>query len=233
MARVFDVLFRFQSLVNPRLAERYTIYMRVLDEPRIITYQRNAVTGLLGTVVAMAGGHEDVFIDARPAERAASASPVRLETKVQPSCKIEAGGAPQDTVSCLVKAVKNGDRETWQSLFAGWRFTDMGEGDSPDATIPTTGSGQRSIESAWNHSRRMITTEVYDARVNRVSPIEVLHQPGEDSSIPKVEQATVILEHVGRIDDEYRTFTNLNVRRVWKLQRVDDGPWKIAYVQRL
>jgi hypothetical protein len=43
----------------------------------------------------------------------------------------------------------------------------------------------------------------------------------------------VILDHVGLIDGEYRTFSDINVHRVWRLQRLNGGPWKITEVQRL
>jgi hypothetical protein len=43
----------------------------------------------------------------------------------------------------------------------------------------------------------------------------------------------VLLDHVGRIDGEYRTFSSIDVHRVWRPQRLDGGPWKIVDVQGL
>ena len=35
MAKAFDALLRYKSLVNPKIAERYSVYIEVLDNPRI------------------------------------------------------------------------------------------------------------------------------------------------------------------------------------------------------
>ena len=56
MDRAFDALYRYRALVNPQLAERFSVWIEVLDEPRIITFQGSPAIGLLGDVVAIAGG---------------------------------------------------------------------------------------------------------------------------------------------------------------------------------
>jgi hypothetical protein len=60
-----------------------------------------------------------------------------------------------------------------------------------------------------------------------------VHEPGPDDPLPRVESVRVILDHVGLIDGEYRTFSDINVHRVWRLQRLNGGPWKITEAQRL
>ena len=132
----------------------------------------------------------------------------------------------------MVAALKAGDRDTWQSLFAEWRFIGSSDG-TPPLFDPDYGLRPAHFEDAWQSSRRLITGEVYDARVARVERARLLHDPTEGDSIPRVESVRVILDHVGLIDGEYRTFANVNVHRVWRLQRLDGGPWKITDVQRL
>jgi hypothetical protein len=39
MDRAFDALYRYRALVNPQLAERYSVWIEVEDEPRIITFR--------------------------------------------------------------------------------------------------------------------------------------------------------------------------------------------------
>jgi hypothetical protein len=145
---------------------------------------------------------------------------------------IAAGDPPEATVACMVEALKAGDRDTWQSLFAEWRFIPADE-EGPPLFDPDYRLLPAHFEDAWQASRRLITGNVYDARVGRVDRTRLLHEPGENDPIPRVEGVRILLDHVGLIDGEYRTFSDINVHRVWRLQRLDDGPWKITEVQRL
>lgn len=48
-----------------------------------------------------------------------------------------------------------------------------------------------------------------------------------------IEQVLVEVDHVGKFDGKYHAFTDINVHRVWLLQRRDGGPWRIASHQGL
>ena len=50
MDRAFDALYRYRALVNPQLAERFSVWIEVLDEPRIITFQGSPAIGLRATL---------------------------------------------------------------------------------------------------------------------------------------------------------------------------------------
>lgn len=231
MDQVFGSVFRYRSNVNPSLAERYSVYLEVLDEPRIITFQRAPVMGLMTRVVAMAGGDNEVFIDARKEETAASFAGER-ETAATSACQAQAAQAPKAILTCMVEAIKRGDKTTWQSLFAPWRFIGDPDGGSP-LFDPNYRLPVDNFERAWERSRRNITGEVFDARVNRVSRVRQLHRRANEHGVPTVEQVEVILDHVGKFDAQYRTYVSSNVRRRWALQRLDGGEWKIAEVQHL
>ena len=231
MDQAFAALYRHRALVNPQLAERFSVWIEVQDEPRIITFQGSPAIGLLGRLVAIAGGRQEVFVDARShTEQLAFAG--EKETKIEQACRVAAGDAPEATVECMVEALKAGDRDTWQSLFAEWRFIPADE-DGPPLYDPDYHLLPANFEDAWQASRRLITGDVYDARVGRAGHTRLLHEPAPDDPLPRVESVRVILDHVGLIDGEYRTFSDLNVHRVWRLQRLNGGPWKIAEVQRL
>jgi hypothetical protein len=231
MDRAFDALFRHRALVDPQLAERFSVWIEVRDEPRIITFQSSPTIGLLGELVAIAGGQHEVFVDARP-EVAPLAFAGEKETEVAKACSVAAGDPPEATLTCMVEALKAGDRDTWQSMFAEWRLTLLDEG-LPPLYDPDYGLPPASFESAWQNSRRLINGDVYDARIGRVERARLLYEPGEADPVPRVESVRVILDHVGLIDGEYRTFSNINVHRIWRLQRLDGGPWKITEVQGL
>ncbi|MGH6902394.1 MAG: hypothetical protein ACREIR_06600, partial [Geminicoccaceae bacterium] len=230
MDRAFDALFRHRALVNPQLAERFSVWIEVKDEPRIITFQGSPTIGLLGQLVAIAGGQQEVFVDARPdGDQLAFAG--EKESEVEKACGVAAGDPPEATVACMVAALKAGDRDSWQSLFAEWRF--LSSEDEPPLYDPDYGLRPAMFEDAWQRSRRLITGDVYDARIGRIERPRLLYEPGEDDPIPRVESVRVTLDHVGLIEREYRTFSNIDVHRVWRLQRLDGGPWKITEVQGL
>jgi hypothetical protein len=75
--------------------------------------------------------------------------------------------------------------------------------------------------------------EVYDARVETVEKVQRVLERDADHGLPSVDQVVVWVDHYGLFDGEYRTFQNINVRRRWVLQRLDDGPWRITTIQSL
>lgn len=85
----------------------------------------------------------------------------------------------------------------------------------------------------WDQSRRQILGDVYDARVIYEGPHETVIEEDEAAGIPRVEQAKVIVDHVGKFGNTYRSLSNINVHRKWILQRINDGPWKILELQSL
>ena len=45
----------------------------------------------------------------------------------------------------------------------------------------------------------------------------------EEETVEEVE-----VDAIGLFDGEYRAFADADVRRIWRLQRIDGGPWRIA-----
>ena len=230
MARVFDVLWRYRSLVNPKLAERYSVWIDVKNEPVLINFKGSTVIGLLGRIAALAGGNGDVFIQSRDVDGELVFAGEQ-ETKVSAPCIIDDGSVPEEVISCMVAAIKHGDRQTWEGLFADWRFTSIWP-TAPPLFYKPYRERAAIFDRAWEHSRRFIMDDVMDARVNHSEPMRELHA-GSENGIPKVEEVVVVLDHIKDIDGVTRTFVDLNVTRVWKLQRIDGGPWRIAHVQHL
>lgn len=136
----------------------------------------------------------------------------------------------------MIQAIKLGDEETWKSLFANWRVVTL---DNKSAIFDSSYVPPSSVLfSAWEHSRRFIMGEVCDARVEKVGRIRRIVSRGldeEDKWIPAVDQVNVFVDHYGSPDEgsKYRTFVNLNVKRRWALQRLDNGPWRITSIQHL
>ena len=45
---------------------------------------------------------------------------------------------------------------------------------------------------------------------------------------PRIERVQVEVDHVGLFDAEYRGFADVTVHRMWTLQRLNGGPWRLA-----
>ena len=68
-------------------------------------------------------------------------------------------------------------------------------------------------------------------KVSHVEPVwesdpRVLFEAFE--GVPKVEQVSVLVDHIGPFDDGDYVFCTNELTRQWQLQRRDGGPWRIA-----
>ena len=138
-----------------------------------------------------------------------------------------------------IDAMKMGDVETWLRCYATWMVRSWYEkGDSylyVDRTWDVM--GERSSSSAWDNARKRLIDDVYGVEVARVSAaktvFDVTTQPenrrtaGEDA--PRlVQEVRVLVNHIGKVGSEFRTFAGSMLHRRWDLQRLDDGPWRIT-----
>jgi hypothetical protein len=77
-------------------------------------------------------------------------------------------------------------------------------------------------------ARRLLATSVFDVRVVAVDGFAEVIGPDDFDGAPRIERTVVEVDHVGLFDGEYRPFKDVNVNRLWPLQRRDGGPWRIA-----
>ena len=221
-------LFRYRTHVSQSLAERFQFIGVVSEPPRMIGYQgRPLVANVLTPLALRAGEQGECFVDLRNPEAATFAGEDQL--KVAPGKPLSQTSSPAEVMNDLIAAVKTGNEDRFKSLFAPWRASvlDDGRGFCDVSWRPDAGNLLR----AWDSSRRLITSTVYDARVNTVGPVYTLIEPGH--GLPHVEQVTIYLDHYGLFDGEYRSFAHYTLHRRWTLQRLNSGPWRIADVQGL
>jgi len=241
MQRFFDAFFRYQAKVDPGIAERYRFVARILDDPVLLTADGRPAPGLLVQVIggSAGAGDGDLFVDLRdpvPADGAArevGRSPFAGEEALAgidvPELADDA--PPAQVVTTMIQALKWADEATWRSVFASWRLFSRFSG--PPIVDMAFGWKDGSFTREWGEARRQILDFVYDARVAKVGPVRTLREPGLDDGGPALDQVDVSVDHVGLIDDEYRTFTDVRVHRLWRLQRLDGGPWRVAELRRL
>lgn len=227
MARIFDAVRRYEKLVAPGLRLEIELIGRVLPDPRLLAGSGRPAAGLeVEPVAALVGGV--VFVDVGVVED--ERSPFAGEASIHR----ESGGPPGDAstprqvIEAMIAAVKRGDQETWNALFAEWRAV-------PDADRPIwyplyPWNGR---DEDWIRSRRLLLDRVLDTRVRWVDEPRVIIRGDEAPGLPRIDQVTVEVDHVGQFDGETRVFSSIDVHRQWTLQRRNDGPWRIASRQAL
>jgi hypothetical protein len=230
--RFFDIYYHYRGLVNPNLRERYGFLARILDEPRMITYQGDAVTGLLVDIVAarVGEGEGEMFTDLRndPPDTFAGEEQLKALVKVG---ELSDDLPPEGVMEVVIRAVQQADMETWKKAFADWRAWSRSNEEvylNRAYTLP-----DHLFVSPWEQSRRVLLKEVYDSRISKVSDVITLAEENAELGTPRVQQVTVYVDHIGLFEGEYRPFNNINVTRPWTLQRLGDGPWRIVDIRHL
>ncbi|MBI2900693.1 MAG: hypothetical protein HYY17_10955 [Planctomycetes bacterium] len=230
IARVFEACYRYKKRVTPRLDETYTIVGRIRAEPKMLVIQNKAQTGLAVEVLAAAVG-EAMFVDATVIKDKISAFAGEEALRKPPDTRLTREASPRQVMEVFIAALKEGDEETWKGLFAPWRAIGSGTGKIQD--IVYYPYRRLLLDEPFVASRRLILDRVHDVRVVYVSEVRRIITGKEFDGAPVVEEVMVELEHVGKFENEYRAFTSVAVNRIWPLQRVDGGPWRIADPQQL
>jgi hypothetical protein len=229
LRRFFDMYFRFRGLVNPVTKERYRFIARILDDPRMLTVRRRPITALMAEPVAGLAGDGEMFVDLRDEgpDSFAGEEALRALSKVQ----LTDDQSPAEVVETMIEAIKQADDAIYKRLFADWQAWVRSNGEAyinrayhlPD----------HMFMRPWEASRRLITEDVFDARVCKVTTIRTLAPDRPDLGMPRLQEVDVFVDHIGLVDGEYRAFSNVKVRRRKTLQRLGDGPWRMTDVRSL
>jgi hypothetical protein len=232
MDRFFDAWFRYQGQVHPDIPERYRFVGRIRDDPWTLTYQRRPATGLVLDALAGFAGGDELFVDLRRVAEDGTSRFAGEEvlSRFDP-VELAEDAAPAAVVEAMIAALKQGDFQTWRGLFADWELMSTWSG--PPAVDLAYDLPDSSYQRFFEDSRRLLTGDVYDARVAEVDRVRERHPGDPAQGIPRVEEVTVWIDHVGLVEGEYRTFVDVRVHRRWTLRRLDRGPWKIASRQHL
>ncbi len=232
--KFYDTMYRYQAQVSPKLTERYQYLVEITDEPALITKDRKAITGLMAKIIAArAGSDGEFFVDLRDADTANDDSEIKFagQEKVNQFApiKVKDDAAPQEVIEAMIEAVKLVHEEAWKSLFATWRARIYWQNHiSFDPSYVPKGS----FPGAWEQSRRLISDRVYDVRVDKTNIIRRILQKDDEFGYPDIDEVDVFVDHYELTENgKYKTFLDVNVRRKWTLQRLDEGPWRITTVQ--
>ena len=223
MMRVLMAQIRYHELVSPKLDETYLLIGRIKPEPMMRIVSGRAVSGLEVEVMAATVGGA-MFVDVQVVE--GGESPFAGQETLL-TLGVTAPGrdaSPSQVIDAAITALKVGDQAAWGALFAPWYLSIY------DASRVFFGPDyyREPPNDDWVRARRQILGNVYDINVVDEGPVQRVMTGKEFRGAPVVDQVEVEVEHIGKFPEGYRHFINVNVRRVWKLQRVDGGPWRIT-----
>ncbi|MPZ50850.1 MAG: hypothetical protein GEU75_16390 [Dehalococcoidia bacterium] len=147
---------------------------------------------------------------------------------------LEETDRPEDVLMTAFEALKIGDMETWLSCYADWKLRVSYERDSSYLYVDRTWEviGSADAASIWDTARQRFNDDVYGVESAKVSlPRRVFDASSQTSASggpQSVEEVRIVVNHIGKIGDEYRTFAGPMLHRRWDLQRLDEGPWRIV-----
>jgi len=252
MKRLYAGMGDYTEKVDPFFRDHKVVFVGVIQpEPALVsdTLRRITVSGLrveplAGLVSNTSQSDRRLFVDLRPGrmdEPFAGAAALATGIK-KPELRDDLG--PGDVLLTAFEALKMGDMATWLKCYATWMVRGWyGKGESyqyVDRTCQVMSPGQ-SANSAWDQARKRLMDDLYAVEVDRVTPVRVVYEAAaqpdgstramEAGAPQRVEEVLVYLNHIGKVNGEFRTFAGSMLRRRWELQRLDKGPWRITSTQ--
>jgi hypothetical protein len=218
---IYRAMERFKRLVVPNLEASFELIGKITDRPTMVATGRAVYTGIIvQPVAALVDGKMFVEVpsgesEAKFAGEAGMVKPPVVDTRKDMT--------PTETFNAFINALKLGDQDLWQSFFARWSCDPTGIGEEW-VYDPEGGPVPNAHNLDYLHARKMIMSAVYDVRVVSESPPKTIY--AKEGS--RVEMVVLDVDPIGLFDGEYRSFRDVNVHRIWHLQRVNGGPWKFV-----
>lgn len=210
----------------------------VCDVHRNITVSGVRLEPIAALVANAAAKENRFYVDLRPGK---STEPFAGEAALEAGIKrpkLMDDASPEQMLLTAFEAMKMGDMDTWRACYANWYVRSYYERDRSFLYVDHTWEtmSRQSATSAWDRARQRLMDDVYGLEVANVGPVRVVYdaaaQPSDHKLITayprRVESVQLLVNHIGKIGDEYRTFAGFMLHRRWELQRLDDGPWRIT-----
>jgi hypothetical protein len=219
MRLFFQRQAEYQARVEPRVPERYDVIGRVGPDTRLVITGRGAVIGLNIDVLAVrVPGH--FFADVTGGQQTfAGAERAGSRRVAMPAHD----ASPADVMRAYVAAVKAGDEHTWRALYGEW--TAMG-GDGRPLWRPF--NPYANYMQDYTRSRDFMLNKVCHVEPVWESEPRTIIRSDAFEGAPTVEEVAVLIDHIGRFEEGDRVFCMTGLNRMWSLQRVDGGPWRLA-----
>jgi hypothetical protein len=236
--------------VNPYLRERRITFAGVvLEEPAMVSANGRTSSGIV--VLPLGASVESTddegvgfFVDLRR-ETSGGDEPAKTpfagQDQLQSTnrARLEEGQSPAEVLGVMFESLKQADFDTWRACFADWMLRSHFEKFESFRYVDQSWRAMSDADAAsiWDRSRKLLLEDVYGLEVASVSAPQVLYDASRqplgrvDPSPRTVEGVRATINHIGRFGDEFRTFAGAILRRKWRLERLDDGPWRITTAQ--
>jgi hypothetical protein len=216
---------RYEKLVSPQIRSEYEVIGRIGPDPTMALDGERAFFALrVEPVAATVGGAFFVDLQAGgdPAPFAGEEG-MRREEVLAPG----PDASPEAVLVAMIGALKTGDVELWKSTFSDWTFFLTDDGRPVVSPFPSA-----STDSNWDVARRRILGDVVDVRPVWVDDPVIVFGSDAFEGAPQIEQTTIEVDHL-RLETEddpgaAHSFSAVGLHRLWALQRLDGGPWRIA-----
>jgi hypothetical protein len=215
---------RYEKLVSPQIRSEYEVIGRIGPDPTMALFGEQAFFALrVEPVAATVGGafFVDLTTGADPAPFAGEED-LRREDVLAPGPE----AAPEAVLAAMIGALKTGDVELWKSTFSDWTFFVADDGRPVISPF-----GPSNLDSNWDFARRRILDDVVDVRPVWVGdPVTVFRSDAFDGA-PQIDQTTIEVDHLRLAGEDPRaahSFSAVGLHRIWTLQRINGGPWRIA-----
>jgi len=219
MRTFFQRQAQYQASVEPRTPEMYDLVGRIGPDTRLVITDRGAVIGLDIDVIAVrVPGH--FFTDVANAREAFAGAALASSRRI---AMPPDSASPSDVMRSYIAAVKAGDEDGWLAHYCQW--TAMG-GDGMPLYRPF--DPYSNYMQDYTRARDLMLHKVCHAEPVWESDPRAILRGDEFDGAPRVDEVTVLLDHIGRFDEGDRVFCTVELHRVWTLQRTDGGPWRIA-----
>jgi hypothetical protein len=216
---------RYTKLVDPALDASFEFLARITADARLVCIGDRTQFGLVADpLAALVGGSMFVDLVARVGTQAAFAGEEAF-LAIDPALPAR-DATPAEVLAAVIDAIKLGDLPLWRALHADWaiEWTPGGRQRIQPHALPPN-------ESHFEDSRRSLASRVQDVRVAWVDDSVVVADGKRFPGALHIEEVTAWLDHFGDVGGVTRWFSDTTVRREWRLQRVDRGPWRVATAQ--
>jgi hypothetical protein len=210
----------YQARIEPRLPEKYDVIGQVTPETKLVVTPRSGAKIGLNIEVLAVRVPEHFFADVSGKAKS-FAGAEKASARGAPPPPDDA--SPSDVMRAYIHATKFGDEKLWLALYADW----MASSDDAQPYYRPLDT-YSNYQSAYTQARNLMLHKVAQVEPAWESDVKTIFKGDEFAGAPRVEQATVIVDHINTFDDGSHVFCTNELTRVWILQRRDGGPWRIV-----
>jgi hypothetical protein len=216
---------KYEKRVSPLIRSEYTIIGKILRQPSMVVINERVQVGF--TIEPVAGSVGGAFFVEVPDDP--GAEPLLAGEELLTKNHVQTppdDAAPREVLETFFNALKQGDFVVWQAMFATWSVYIASNG----LPVISTGLAYR-MDNDWERARREILTKICDVRVVWIDDCRTVVSGTEFEGAPPIEEITIEIDFLKQYPDgTCRSFSGISMHRLWNLQRISGGPWRLTTI---